>query len=486
MTKKIWIIFFYNLQIISVVSLISIGLPGTLYSQENWPGEDNLSNSEKIDNTDSANNIDFGQFEDEDESFNNEKEKIENAPDELKNVLDEENAKGESKTNQGDHIVKDVNQPIKRNNFAGVPYIEGGRGELAEGEAPDEYVIAKGDNLFDICDQLLGDGSYWPKLWSLNRFIKNPHFLWPGMRIRFFAGDEDDPPFIEVVKEENFRPLVKDETIGGGDIGVELILPKEKKLLNDEKTEVLDLSEFKDKGDEVEYFGGFSGGQNVDVTLPGFVEDKILTPHCIVKGGVKGEYISGEGRKFLCKVAGELQIQKTYTVVRKFKMFQKNSYESQVIFLYQYVGNISFERIINNGTIAIGIVLKNRLAVIEGDEVIPYRSTKRKVNLTLQGQFSNATVGEILSFGDEGRSVGGQGQLAFINRGKGTGIQEGQLLKIKQSLKKYVKVIDVDEHDTNLVDIGVMRIIDSTEKGSIGYIVSVNSEVTLGDYIMGQ
>ena len=36
---------------------------------------------------------------------------------------------------------------------------------LSEEEAPEEYIVEPGDTLFDICDQLLDEGSYWPKLW---------------------------------------------------------------------------------------------------------------------------------------------------------------------------------------------------------------------------------------------------------------------------------------------------------------------------------
>ena len=62
-----------------------------------------------------------------------------------------------------------------------------------------------------ICDQLLDDPEYWPKLWSLNPYIRNPHFIWPGMRLRFYSGDVDAPPILTVVKVEETEISTVDE-----------------------------------------------------------------------------------------------------------------------------------------------------------------------------------------------------------------------------------------------------------------------------------
>ena len=58
--------------------------------------------------------------------------------------------------------------------------------EIVEHEAGFYYTVQKGDTLWDLSDRFFDSSWLWPDLWSENNQISNPHWIYPGERIRIF------------------------------------------------------------------------------------------------------------------------------------------------------------------------------------------------------------------------------------------------------------------------------------------------------------
>ncbi len=72
----------------------------------------------------------------------------------------------------------------------------------SDATAPAEvHSVVKGDTLWDLSQRYLGSPWYWPKVWSYNPEIANPHWIYPGNRVRFFRAGEEVPSEVDVAAE---------------------------------------------------------------------------------------------------------------------------------------------------------------------------------------------------------------------------------------------------------------------------------------------
>ena len=81
--------------------------------------------------------------------------------------------------------------------------------------APDRYVVVKGDTLWGIASKFLKDPWRWPEMWKLNeQEIKNPHLLFPGDVIVLERSGDKAELHIEMGETVKLEPRIRVEDTG--------------------------------------------------------------------------------------------------------------------------------------------------------------------------------------------------------------------------------------------------------------------------------
>ena len=77
---------------------------------------------------------------------------------------------------------------------------------------PEEYIIVKGDTLWDLSQKFLNNAWYWPKIWSQNPGIENPHWIYPGNKLRIVPGAGPQAPAqVEIEQQQPQEPQAEAE-----------------------------------------------------------------------------------------------------------------------------------------------------------------------------------------------------------------------------------------------------------------------------------
>lgn len=83
--------------------------------------------------------------------------------------------------------------------------------------APEQYVVQKGDTLWDLSNKFLNQPWFWPEIWFMNPQVNNPHLIYPGDVIDvFYVGGR---PYLTVDSDtrisgiERLSPIMRGEPI---------------------------------------------------------------------------------------------------------------------------------------------------------------------------------------------------------------------------------------------------------------------------------
>ncbi len=106
---------------------------------------------------------------------------------------------------------------------------EGWESILEQSGVERTYLVQQGDTLYGISKTLFGDAEFWPKVWSINSNITNPHLIERNQVIYFSGGTVVVPPRfgMDIIKSQSYvygtglvEPLLPPEPLTKGAIEI--------------------------------------------------------------------------------------------------------------------------------------------------------------------------------------------------------------------------------------------------------------------------
>jgi len=267
---------------------------------------------------------------------------------------------------------------------------------------PDEYVVQKGDTLWDISAQFLEEPWLWPTIWEGNPQIENPHLIYPGDIISLTF--QDGQPMLSV----NASGMA----VNGRNVKLSPV------IRSDDRDDAIQSIPV----DAIQQF----------LTRPRIVTDEEMGDWPYVVSSYDEHMISGSGSKLYVRGLSENSTETRYALYRKGPAFINPRKDKDKVLGYEalYLGDVIIEK---HGDPASAIVTLSKQEILSGDRLV-IESEEDANNEFLPSTPYRDIDANILSVVNGVAEIG-QYQVVVVDVGDDDGIEVGNVLGIFQSGK---------------------------------------------------
>ncbi|WP_052464476.1 LysM peptidoglycan-binding domain-containing protein [Geoalkalibacter subterraneus] len=252
------------------------------------------------------------------------------------------------------------------------------------------YTIKKGDTLWGISDRFIKDPHYWPSLWANNPDIRNPHFIYPGQRLRIF------PDRIEIVRDEDeleniLEQAAPAETVSAGEPSEQITIKS---------------------------IGGY----------PGFIDKSAVGSVGTLVDTTDNRIMMAEGEQVFIDLtdAGRVSPGDLFTIFSLGEeVFHPDTGESLGYFV-QEKGSLQISRL--HKDVASAVITEADREIHRGDLIKPLKPLETEIVLQ---QTDRQLTGQIIGNRLENIAMGQQ-MVAYIDIGSEEGLLPGNLLMISR------------------------------------------------------
>jgi hypothetical protein len=365
-----------------------------------------------------------------------------------------------------------------------VPPAEGTAPAAAEGQgavpAPDTYTVRPGDTLWDLSGRFLNNPWYWPKVWSFNPEITNPHWIDPGQILRFFPAAEEAPARVEPVES---APVAD----AGPEAAPEPEVEAPKELEDFSKADLSGPTDLIDDDDAVAVSGPYKIGY-VPPKATTARHETFVTRHELEQSGeLFGAF---EDKLMLSNTDQAYARFKSSVPVKKGEAYVIYRTEREIVhpttgevFGYQTVV-VGAGRVTAVEDKAVKLLVTQTFEPIERGALLGPWSEKFVKQVARRANGA-ALKGTILGAQQEILTQLGEHHVVFIDKGKQDGVEEGNLFKVVRAGDPFGGPMTTSEWDDGLPkeDVGDLLVIDAKDHASTALVTRSLVELYVGDRI---
>lgn len=279
-------------------------------------------------------------------------------------------------------------------------------GPVLNPDVPLEYVVKKGDTLWDIAEYFLRDPWMWPELWNANPQVENPHLIFPD-EVLYLVWVDGKPRLQREAPAPAAQPASKPRS------SLARVSPQVRRTPLDAAIPTIPLKEIQAflRGPRVMEKDHYDDAPHV----VSFSDDRLL--------GSDGADAYVKGTK---QADGY-----NYGVVRRGDKYRDPDDGDVLGYEAIPVGKAVVEQF---GKVSVARLLETNREVLKMDRLVPAHDIEFRTDFFPSAPEEDID-GKIISVFD-GVSQIGQYQIVTLNRGLLHGLRPGHILSVKQAGKK--------------------------------------------------
>lgn len=345
---------------------------------------------------------------------------------------------------------------------------------------PDTYTVRSGDTLWDLSGRYLNNPWYWPKIWSYNPYITNPHWIYPGNILKFYPAAEEGPGRVEPISPDT--PLAEAPAEAAEEEDLEQV-----KELEDFSRADMKAPAPAEQSEAVAVAGPYRIGY-VPPKGRYVRRDTFVTPRELAESGaLSGAFeeklmLSSLDRAYArFERPAEVKVGETYVVYKTQRAIRHPI--TRELFGYQSVV-LGSAKVIAVDDRAATVVIGQTLEPIERGAMLGpwtqrlFRPIERRPN-------RKAMAGRIIGAQVDIVTMMGEHHVVFLDRGERDGVEEGNVFAVVRSGDQYGTDPLAPTWDRRFPreDVGDLLVFDVKETASAALVTRSLKELMIGDRV---